>query len=228
MSNLDMRLVLALKVSDEAAQKWLPSPWRVAPVSSGPAQGSNLSLIFVDRLQVLDSSGALDRPGLERSMIVTVPARHPATGESTTFPIRAYSTLASEVPGPYGTSALAGISRDSRVTNDPNSPGLANESWRVATPEGALDLVASASPAMPAPVLAQAALRSPTQPGFMRVYRIEQAVDWWRSAVTGSIDRVMTLQLRSDIAELTPLLGAQPQILSVAQVPFYKRQVLVP
>lgn len=232
MSNLDMRLVLALKVSDEAAQKWLPSPWRVAPASSGPAQGSNLSLIFVDRLQVLDSTGALDRAGLERSMIVTVPARHPITGESTTFPIRAYSTLAREVPGPYSTSALASIARESRVTNDPKddpkSPGVASETWRVTTPDGGLDLVASGSISMPGRVSAQAALRSPTQPGFMRVYRIEQAVDWWRSAVTGSRDRVVTLQLRSDIAELAPLLGSQPQILSVAQVPVYQRQVLVP
>ena len=165
-------------------------------------------------------------------MIVTVPARHPITGESTTFPIRAYSTLAREVPGPYGTSALAGIARESRVTNDPKndpkSPGLASESWRVTTPDGGLDLIVSGSISMPGRVSAQAALRSPTQPGFMRVYRIEQAVDWWRSTITGSSDRVMTLQLRSDIAELAPLLGSQPQVLSVAQVPVYQRQVLVP
>jgi len=229
MSNLDMRLVLALKVGDEAAQKWLPAPWRVAAVSTGPAQGSNLSLIFVDRQQVLDEAGALDRGGLERSMIVTVPARHPLTGESTTFPIRAYSTLAREVPGPYGTSAAAAISRQASVSGEPTGASLATESWRVATPDGrSLELTVAGQIGMPGRVSAQAALRSPTQPAFMRVYRIEQAVDQWRSAVAGSSDRVTTLQLRSDIAELMPLLGSQPQVLSVAHVPWYQRQVFIP
>jgi sugar lactone lactonase YvrE len=229
LSNLDMRLVLALKVSEEAAQKWLPAPWRVAPVTSGPAQGSNLSLIFVDRQQVLDETGALDRGGLERSMIVTVPARHPLTGESTTFPIRAYSTVAREVPGPYGTSATATIAREARVSGEPNGASTSSESWRVATPDGrSLELTASGRIGMPGRVAAHAALRSPTQPGFMRIYRIEQAVDWWRSAVPGSSDRVTALQLHSDIAELMPLLGNQPQVLSLAQIPWYQRQVFVP
>jgi hypothetical protein len=158
-----------------------------------------------------------------------VPARHPVTGEIATFPIRAYSTLAREVPGPYGTSAPAGISREAKVAGEPGGASLASESWRVTTPDGrSLEFAASARVVMPGRVSAQAALRSPTQPGFMRVYRIEQAVDWWRSAATGSVDRVTAMQFRSDLPELVSLLGNQPQVLSVAQVPWYQRQVLVP
>ena len=228
-SNLDMRLVVALKVNQESAQKWLPEPWRVAPVKAGPSQGSNMSLIFIDRLQVLDRKGEMDTNGLERSLVLTIPAVHPLTGESTTFPIRAYSNVMREVPGPYNTTVFASITRESRTSPDPEKINTANEKWRVTTASGhQMEFVAIGKINMPGNVSALAALRSPKQIDFMRIYRVEQTVDWWRTARTGSSDGLISLQLKSEIPELTNLLNEPYQVLSVAYVPVYRRQVFIP
>jgi len=228
-SNLDARLVLALKVNNESVQKWLPVPWQVAPVAAGPAQGSNLSLVFIDRLNVQDSTGALDAGGLEKSLVITVPGKHPLTGEVTTFPIRAFSNLPREVPGPYSTSQLAKISRNTQLNTPPEGITTAQENWRVTTASGrSLMLSVTARTSMPSNVLAQASLRSPKPSDFMRIYRVDQYLDWWRSTRPGNADRVIDLQLKSDIEDLAPLVNEQMQVLSVAHVPVYRRQVFLP
>jgi hypothetical protein len=62
----------------------------------------------------------------------------------------------------------------------------------------------------------------------MRIYRIDQYLDWWRSTRPGTADRVIDLQLKSDIEDLAPLVNEQMQVLSVAHVPVYRRQVFLP
>jgi hypothetical protein len=49
-SNVDVRTVVALKVAEAEAQKLLPAGWQVNPVASGPNQGANLTLTFIDQL----------------------------------------------------------------------------------------------------------------------------------------------------------------------------------
>ena len=228
-SNLDMRMVLALKVNNDLVQKRLPVPWQVAPVATGPSQGSNLSLIFVDRIQVQDGAGAMDLGGSERSLVVTAPGKHPITGEQTTFPILAYSDLAKEIPGPYSTTALASISRNARTLSESNGAKSASENWLVRTTSGrSLNFSVDGRTSMPSNVLANASLRSPKQSDFMRIYRVDQYIDWWRSTRPDMADRVTSIQLKSDIDELAPLLNEQAQVLSVAYVPVYRRQVFVP
>jgi hypothetical protein len=56
-SNVDVRTIVALKIADAEAQRLLPAGWQVAPVASGPNQGANLSLTFLDQLLNQDPEG---------------------------------------------------------------------------------------------------------------------------------------------------------------------------
>ena len=44
----EMRTVLAFKIPDEAVQNLLPAGWEAVPGATGPPQGANLNVIFID------------------------------------------------------------------------------------------------------------------------------------------------------------------------------------
>src|SRR5438067_11107829 len=56
-SNVDVRTIVALKIADGEAQKLLPPGWTVNPVASGPNQGANLTMTFLDQLLNQDPEG---------------------------------------------------------------------------------------------------------------------------------------------------------------------------
>jgi sugar lactone lactonase YvrE len=228
-SNADQRLVLALRANAEAVQRALPAPWRLEPVAAGPARGATLSLIFIERLVAQDAQGRPDPAGVERSLVVTVPARHPLTGEAATFPIVAYTTALSQVPGPYSNSQAATITRRAGSVAADSAPAEIAETWQLRGASGGellLELRGRAS--MPARTTLSASLRSPVQAGFGRTYLIEQGVVALRSSGNPPTDTVQSLALRSSLADLAALLDGSEPIVGVSWVPWYLRQVFVP
>ncbi len=47
--NVDTRVVLAFRVGQAGLQRWLPAPWQVDPVATGPSKGASLTVSFIDR-----------------------------------------------------------------------------------------------------------------------------------------------------------------------------------
>lgn len=55
--NVDTRVVLAFRVGQAALQSWLPAPWQVNPVATGPSKDANLMVTFIDRVLSQDAEG---------------------------------------------------------------------------------------------------------------------------------------------------------------------------
>jgi hypothetical protein len=68
---------------------------------------------------------------------------------------------------------------------------------------------------------------SGVKPDFYRIYRIEQAADVVRSAATGA-DRAEKYVFKAAGAKLSPLFDGSEQLVSIASLPFYTRQISLP
>ena len=72
--NVDTRVVLAFRVGQAALQGWLPAPWQVDPVATGPSKDANLTVVFIDQLLNHDGEGKPVAGGTTRIVALAVPA----------------------------------------------------------------------------------------------------------------------------------------------------------
>ena len=56
-TNVDQRVVVALRVPEAALRGWLPQPWQVDPIAAGPSKDANMLISFIDRLVNHDTDG---------------------------------------------------------------------------------------------------------------------------------------------------------------------------
>src|SRR5262249_26041894 len=76
----EVRTVLAFKASPAAGQKLLPEGWEPRPIATGPSQGANLNVVFVDWITVTNRDG---KPGeTARIAAIVAPARKRGTQEA--------------------------------------------------------------------------------------------------------------------------------------------------
>src|SRR5262249_13882101 len=73
LQNVDHRVVLAFRVNPAPRQKWLPTPWQIAPIAAGPSKDANLTISFIDRLINQDREGKLVATGTTRLAALVVP-----------------------------------------------------------------------------------------------------------------------------------------------------------
>jgi hypothetical protein len=102
-SNIDVRTVVAVKVAEVEAQRWLTGPWQLNPVASGPNQGANFILVFYDRLLNLGGGGKPAGGGMDRALALVVPAKHPQTGDIVSYVVRVLTANPQALPGPTRT-----------------------------------------------------------------------------------------------------------------------------
>src|SRR5919108_736992 len=74
--NVDNRIILAFRVGEAALQGWLPAPWQVTPVATGPSKDANLTVTFIDRLLNQDAEGKPIAGGTTQVVALSVPAKH--------------------------------------------------------------------------------------------------------------------------------------------------------
>src|SRR5574341_256264 len=140
-SNVETRLVLALRVNQAALQGWLPAPWQVNPIAAAPSKDANLVVTFVDRLLGQDAEGKLHGSGICRVVALTVPAKHPQTGESAPFVIRIYESDLHEIPGDFKNSVQATVRREQRQKGTNVEIGEGRDVWEMRdTAGGTIDL----------------------------------------------------------------------------------------
>src|SRR5690242_20201336 len=88
--NVDTRVVLAFRVNPAALQKWLPTPWQIAPIAAGPSKDANLTISFIDRLVNHDREGKLIATGTTRLAALVVPAKQAESGGTALMDIREF------------------------------------------------------------------------------------------------------------------------------------------
>lgn len=219
------RIVLNFKVKEAALQRLLPSGWTVAPSTSPGTPGANLNLTMMERLVVLSPQGKPVRTGTSRYMVLGVPARNAATGQTNTLII---SGLSPEGAGAYDVYLTATTARlDRSVSGQGEGYASVRESWEFAAASGEHVLLsATYMRGTVAKSHAETVVRSARHPEFQRTYRIDQTVDVLRSATTQN--RVEQLQFRATGGVFSTLFDGSETLLGISAVPYYVRDISIP
>ena len=225
-STLDERTVLAFKVADPAIQKMLPEGWQVAPPTTGPSKGANLNVVLIDQLLVQDPEG---KPvDAAHGAALVVPAKKQGMDKSVAMVVGGLFSPASYAPGAYGNFVQANADIERKVHTDPTGSSIVQESWAFkADTGGSIQLNVQYTRGVPARGSVEAPIYSAAKPDFYRIYRVEQAVDVVRSTATGT-DRVQKLSFNASGPKLAPLFDGSEQLISVASIPWYSRQIFLP
>ncbi|HXM81481.1 MAG TPA: hypothetical protein VN929_06105 [Burkholderiales bacterium] len=225
-STLDSRLVLAFKANPVEVQRWLPAPWVINPVASGPSKDANVTLTFLERVLDQDAEGKPAEISTYRNVVVGIPARNPQTGEAAPVLVRIFTTAGT--PGFYKTGVRAAVEHETAASGAGADPGVASERWEMKDGKGGSLLVQIRyDRGTPTRSTIEARPHSGLDPALWRIYRIEQATDVVKSVPQG-IDRVRNLRFRNQIAELDKLFDGSEQLISVTSIPFYTRQTFLP
>lgn len=227
--NNESRTVLALRVSQAAAQAWLPAPWQVNPVEKGPSKDANLLVVFIDPWLGQDPQGKPSAMPVDRRVAIAIPGKHPQTGETANFVARIYHANPNAAPGPYKNSIPVATVRLEQTSKGAGSePAAGSEFWEVRDAGGAtIELRLQYQRGVASRVKSEGKPRSAVDPNFFRIYRIDQGLDVVKSVPTG-IDRVQQYSLRVTMPELRKLFDGTEQIVSISLLPWYLRQVSLP
>lgn len=227
-TNLESRTVVSVRVSQAEVQSWLPAPWQVNPVPSGPSKDANLNIVFINPWLTLDPDGKPTATPIDRRVALAIPAKHPQTGEATNFVARIYVSNPNGAPGAYKNSVPASVRMEQALKGTGLEPASGSELWEVRDAAGgAIELRLQYQRGIPARVKAEGKPRSTVDANFFRIYRFDQGLDVVKSVPT-SVDRVQQYSLRVTMAELRKLFDGSEQLVSVALVPWYHRQVSLP
>jgi hypothetical protein len=226
--NVDARVIVAFRVGQTALQGWLPAPWKVDPVAAGPSKDANLIVTFVDQLINQDAEGKLVAGGTTRIVAVGAPAKHEHTGETAPFLLRAFDANPQGVPGPYKGAVEATIRREASVKGANLEQGTGSELWEMRdSGGGVIELRLEYQRGVPSRAKVEGRPHSSVDPGFFRIYRIDQGTDVVRSVPAGT-DRVRSYHFRITVPEFRTLFDGTERLVSIAVQPWYVRQAFLP
>lgn len=222
----ESRTVFNFRAPAEAVQRLLPAGWTVAPSTAPATAGANLNVTVMERLIVLDPSGKPIRTGTSRYVVLTVPARNAASGQSATIAVRGISP---DAPGAYGVYLPATTSTLERtVTGESESGGRVQEQWEFVAASGEQIRVRLAyRRAMGPKTRVETVVRSAAKPEFQRTYRIEQIQDVLKSATVPG-ERLEQIEFRAQGPALAPLFDGSETLVAVTAVPYYVREISIP
>lgn len=227
-STADTRLTVAFRVGQAELQKLVPAPWQVMPIPGGPLKEANFFFVFIDSFLVLDAQGKPDQGGVTRKVAFAVPAKHTQTGEMATVITGGFTANIAEVPGPYKDFVQATVRREQTHKGVNMEIGVGEDFWEVKDNHGGIiELRIQYQGALPPRAKSEQKIYSAVEPSFFRIYRIDTATDIVKSIPAG-IERVQNYQFRVAMPELKKLFDGTEQLVAVAVIPLYVRQIFLP
>jgi len=227
-SNIDVRTTVALKIAEAEAQKLLPPGWQVNPVASGPNQGANLTMTFIDQLLNQDPEGKPAAAASTRTLAFGVPAKNAQTGGTGNNVVRTFTTNAQAAPGAYKVGKQGAMRLEQSIKATDNEPATVTERWEVRDESGGtVTLALEYTRALPSRSKGESKVYGGPDPAFFRIYRTDVGNDVLRSVPAG-IDRVKKLSLRVTMADFKKAFDGSEQIVSVTAIPWYVREVALP
>ena len=133
-----------------------------------------------------------------------------------------------DVPGPYKNFLHADFRREQTHKMINVEIGEAEDLWEVRDNRGAIiELRIHYQKALSPRSKVEQNIYSAADPGFFRIYRVDQAVDIVKSIPDG-IDRVKKYQFRIVVPGLSNLFEGTEQLIGVGVIPIYVRQIFLP
>jgi len=228
-SSVESRLYLAFQVQESDLQSWLPDPWKVSPLTTGPSKSANLTVIFVQTLLCENSEGKPSPSGgMARYVVLIVPAKHGQTGEESIFVTRVYTTDSNRIPGHYKNAVKADMRREFSLKVENMEPGTGSDYWEMKEASGGTIKVQFAYKRS---ALNRAKwerkIRSAIDPNLSYIYRVDQSAELLKSVPAG-VDQLQSYEFRSTVPELSKLLNDSAKLVSVTEIPCYVLQVSQP
>ena len=222
-SNVESRIVLALKVQDDAATALLPDGWRALTLPQGPFAGANLIVLFSDRHLGIDPDGKPLDPFASRYSALVAYGISPEADGPRMFVARTYETP--PVLGVYGNAVGAAITRTASLSGEGGGPRTREERWTVEAENG--DRIAfelSYEQGRPGWSSGEATPYSSEVPDFHRIYRYDQLADL---AMSVGVSRPLDGEARLE-ASVPPLLDGTEVLQAITVIPVYVREVWLP
>ena len=218
------RLFVAFKVDHNAAQAWLPAPWKVVSLSKGPLQGSNIMLFLDDKFIMQDGEGKLEQWPV-RAVLVS-PGVHTKTGEFAFFVTRIY--WPNDDPHAYKNAVKATVHREATIKSGTSETGAGSEIWKVQDNAGGiLEFQMNYEQGVQKRVKTEFKVRSSVEPDFLRIYHDDYSSDLVKSIPAG-IDRVKNYKFRTTIPELRRMFDGSEELIAIMVNPCRVRKVFLP
>jgi hypothetical protein len=228
-SSIESRLSLGFQAQESVVQTLLPEPWRVNPSTAGPSKGANLFVAFAQKLLSKTPDGKpFSSGGTERFVVITVPAKHPQTGETCMFVTRVYTTDSSRIPGPYKNAIKADVRRELTLKGENLTPGSGKDDWEMQdTRGGSMVIHIAYERSVLNRVKAEQKIHSSFEPNPYNIYRVDLCSELLKSAPAG-IDKLQSYKFHSTIPELSKLLDDNAKLVSITSIPWFDLQVSLP
>ncbi len=230
------RVVLSFAAEPEALRRWVPEGWEPFTIPAGPHRGTNLNLIFWERLARSGADGRPAAPGAQRyaSFVASVRARDGGgrTGALSFVFIRSWVPAAAVQGDGFRAARAAEVGREAAERGAGAEPAMVREAWTVRAAEGggemrlALDYRRNAAPPR-APLEFRVVSAAEVRPPFGLSYRADRLQDVLRSE--GADDpRLARFEFETAaVPELREALGgAEPRPRGVVAEPIVLRDVV--
>ncbi len=223
-STTETRTVLFLKADPDRVAKALPAGWTAVP-GSGAAKEANLVLILVEGLAQSDAEGKA----------VAYPDRYAVWGTSakdergtTGFVVMGGLIAPTQAaPGAYGVYRPARVAMSRTVRADEAGVTQVDEAWSFATEDGdRLALTARYARGLTTRTHVEPKVYSVAKPDFHRLYKADQVSEIVYAVPAGPAGSTVAFSASGPL--LSGLLGDGAQVVAVASVPAYHRQIYLP
>jgi hypothetical protein len=225
-STIMYRIYVAYSVDQNAAQAWLPAPWKAVSIPKGPFKGANLYILFNDKLVTQDSEGKPDKGGTYCNVGLVAFGKNQQTGKVRVFVIRVYWPY--DDPSVYRNAAKAAVSREATIKDSTSESGSGSEVWKVQDSSGGImEFRMDYQRSGPKRIKREMKVYSSVEPGFIRIYRDDYASDLVKSIPLG-MDKVKNYHFRTTISELRKMFNGSEKLVGISVNPCRVRQAFLP
>jgi hypothetical protein len=224
-ANVDMRTLVAFKVSDAVISKLLPAGWEADVPTNGPTAGANLNITLVENMSVQNAEGQPREPN--RVLSIGIPAKKTGGDIKGRMTVGGLASPKA-APGTYGVFAPAAITVDRKFRVEPSGVTTIEEAWDFKSDNGdTVQIQLQFTRGQAERRKMEANTFSATKPEIARLYKFEHAADVVRSVAT-NVDRVKNWSFRATGPNLRSIFDGTEQVIAITSVPWYSRRVYVP
>jgi len=222
------RITLGYQVNADAVQGFLPAPWRLNALASGPLRGSNFLVVLIDSVRDDDPQGKPRYGGNNPFVVFVAPGKNPENGQTAAVVLGGFASNPAYLPGYYQVYRPATINVRHLIESHTVDTEEVTDVWQVRDTTGAggveLKLHSLRDLKTRARAKGEVQVISAKEPSLWRSYQYETATDVLKS-VPENIDRVRAYTLRVTVPDYSKLFDGSEQLVGISAAPWYVRQI---